>query len=65
MSYAFAYPFWDFTLGVNSDALFDQGGVNIPFASFGVSVGVRRTFLGDGDLHEGHRHGAHHGQERP
>ena len=62
VTYAFAYPDWDITFGVNSDAFWEQGGVNVPFAAFGGIVALRRTFVGGGHSeHEHHGHHGHHG----
>jgi hypothetical protein len=68
VTYALAYPEWDLTVGLNSDSFWDQGGVNVPFASFGASVGIRKTFMDGGEDHShhdhhGHGHEHHHGQD--
>ncbi|MDD9943256.1 MAG: hypothetical protein OXU20_19615 [Myxococcales bacterium] len=60
--HALAYPQWDLIVAASSDAFWDQGGVGVPFASFGLSVAVRRTFL-DGDGHGGSDHHGHHGDD--
>ena len=59
-SYAIAYPEWDLIGGLESDAFWNEGGVNIPFASFGASIGIRKTFLDAGDVHSHHHHDHHH-----
>lgn len=58
VTYAFAYPDWDVTIGLNTDAFWNQGGVNVPFAAFSATVAFRRTFVSS--EHAGHDHG-HHG----
>lgn len=62
VTYAFAYPAWDITFGLNTDAFWDQGGVNIPFAAFAATVALRRIFVGsDGHAGHDHSHHNHHG----
>ncbi|MFW6049548.1 MAG: hypothetical protein ACODAU_00150 [Myxococcota bacterium] len=44
-THAIVFPTWELMVGLSSDAMFDGGGRNVPFAGATLSVGIQRVFM--------------------